>query len=484
LKINCSQAWSHAKAKAQSQWLAFWHAQGQPALQEALAWLGEHPKQVRIGGAAVLTLAGSFAFAVASVANFGPDIALQPVHQVESALELPQLAEQIKALDQAPHFNLYRSDISRSGDNADALLRRLGVSDVQAAAFLRTDRLVQKTLLGRAGRNLIAEASDDQRLVKLTARWGVDEGGTDNKGGQFLRLVIEKTAEGRFTSRLDSAPLTANQAIASGTIKSNLFAATDAARIPDSVATQLAEIFSGDIDFQRSLQKGDRFSVVYETLEADGEVIKSGRVLSAEFVNRGKTHQSVWFQDPTQPNQKGGYFTLDGKSLRHAFLASPVPFSRVTSGFQMRFHPILQTWKAHLGTDFGAPTGTPVRCVGDGTVDFAGVQNGYGNVVMVKHSGGQMTVYAHLSQMAVRKGQSVAQGQNLGAVGSTGWATGPHLHFEFRVNGQHKDPLTIARASESVPLSPEARPYFNKLAGVTRQQLAQVASNTLPPPLD
>ena len=103
---------------------------------------------------------------------------------------------------------------------------------------------------------------------------------------------------------------------------------------------------------------------------------------------------------------------------------------------------------------------------------------------MVKHSGGQMTVYAHLSQMAVRKGQSVAQGQNLGAVGSTGWATGPHLHFEFRVNGQHKDPLTIARASESVPLSPEARPYFNKLAGVTRQQLAQVASNTLTPPLD
>jgi murein DD-endopeptidase MepM/ murein hydrolase activator NlpD len=309
-------------------------------------------------------------------------------------------------------------------------------------------------------------------LTQLSVRWVVD----DNNTSQFQRLVIGKSGDGKFSSHLESAPLQANQTIASGSIKTSLFAATDDARIPDSIANQMAEIFGGDIDFQRSLRKGDRFSVVYETFEADGEVIKTGRVLSAEFVNGGKSYQSIWFQDPGQANAKGAYYNLEGKSLRHAFLASPVPFSRVTSGFQMRFHPILQTWKAHLGTDFGAPMGTPVRCVGDGVVDFAGVQNGYGNVVMVKHSGNQMTVYAHLSQIAVRKGQAVAQGQNLGAVGATGWATGPHLHFEFRVNGVHKDPLTIARASESVPISPAARASFNKLAAVARQQLSEVAS--------
>ena len=472
MKLSHSLAW----AKAQ----AFWHEQGQPALQATAAWLAEHPKQVRVATAAALVVGGTAAFAVASVAKYGPDIALQPVQQVESSIELPQLAEQLKALDQAPPFKLYRSDLSRSSESAEALLRRLGVSDAQAATFLRTDALVQKNLLGRAGRKLMAEASDDQRLVQLSARWGVDDGGT----GQFQRLVIEKTPSGGFSSRLESGPLVPNQTIASGTIKSNLFAATDDARVPDSIATQMAEIFGGDIDFQRSLRKGDRFSVVYETFEADGEVIKTGRVLSAEFVNNGKTFQSLWFQDPTQPGKKGAYYTLDGKSLRHAFLASPLPFSRITSGFQMRFHPILQTWKAHLGTDFGAPTGTPVRCVGDGVVDFAGVQNGYGNVVMVRHSGNQMTVYAHLSKIAVRKGQAVAQGDNLGAVGATGWATGPHLHFEFRVNGVHKDPLTIARASEAVPISPAARPYFNQLAGTVSQQLAHVASLGATPNFD
>jgi murein DD-endopeptidase MepM/ murein hydrolase activator NlpD len=144
----------------------------------------------------------------------------------------------------------------------------------------------------------------------------------------------------------------------------------------------------------------------------------------------------------------------------------------------MRFHPIQKSWRAHLGTDFAAPTGTPVRAVGDGVVEFAGVQNGYGNVVFVKHGNGHETVYAHLSRMDVRKGQSVAQGDTVGAVGATGWATGPHLHFEFRVNGQQHDPMTIARQSEAAaPVSAAARPAFDRLAGMMRSQLA--AADTL-----
>jgi len=151
-------------------------------------------------------------------------------------------------------------------------------------------------------------------------------------------------------------------------------------------------------------------------------------------------------------------------------------FSRVTSGFAMRFHPILQKWRAHLGTDFGAPTGTPVRTVGDGAVEFAGWQNGFGNVVHIRHAGDRTTVYAHLSRIDVKKGQRVEQGQRVGAVGATGWATGPHLHFEFRVNGQHQDPRLIAKASESIPLPATARAQFGELVASIKTQLTVAES--------
>ena len=151
-------------------------------------------------------------------------------------------------------------------------------------------------------------------------------------------------------------------------------------------------------------------------------------------------------------------------------------FSRISSGFKMRFHPIQKIWRAHLGVDYAAPTGTPVRTVGDGVVEFAGVQNGYGNVVMIGHRNHNMTVYAHLSRINVRRGQSVSQSDIIGAVGSTGWATGPHLHFEVRVNGVHHDPLTIAQKSEAVPVSAKGRPIFTREAALARVQLAAAAT--------
>ena len=175
-------------------------------------------------------------------------------------------------------------------------------------------------------------------------------------------------------------------------------------------------------------------------------------------------------------DRKGGYYNLDGQSLRRAYLASPMEFSRVTSGFKMRFHPILQTWRAHLGVDYGAPVGTPVRSVGDGVVAFAGSQGGFGNVVYIKHRNQHTTVYAHLSRIGVRKGQSVGQGDQIGAVGATGWATGPHLHFEFRVNGQHQDPVAIAQQSESIPVSQAARAPFAPSALAPRVNLAAADS--------
>jgi murein DD-endopeptidase MepM/ murein hydrolase activator NlpD len=166
--------------------------------------------------------------------------------------------------------------------------------------------------------------------------------------------------------------------------------------------------------------------------------------LAGEFVNAGKRYQSVWFDEPGS-KQGGGYYSFDGKSLKKAFLKSPIEFTRISSGFAMRVHPISGQWKQHQGVDFAAPSGTPIRASGDGTVEFVGTQNGYGNVVMIKHWNNYSTVYAHMSRFApgMRKGSKVSQGEVIGYVGSTGWATGPHLHYEFRVNNQPRDPMSI-----------------------------------------
>lgn len=422
-----------------------------------------HPKRLTALLAAVLLGGGGGALAVASLA---PDISDVAVRDVVEVVEPATLAQQIEALD-ARALRLFRSDTIRATDTVEALFTRLGLSDAAAAAFVRNDRDFRAQVMGRAGRLVSAEANAQHGLERLTARWAPDN------DGEFRRLVIQRGPDGRFSTRVERAPLTASTRLGSGTIRSSLFAAVDEARLPDDVAVQVADILGGRVDFHRGLRKGDRFSVVYEALEADGEPMRTGRVMSVEFINNGKSHTALWFQEA---GKKGGYYSLDGKSLQSAYLTSPMQFSRVTSGFAMRFHPIHQTWRAHLGVDYGAPVGTPVRTVGDGVVDFAGVQGGFGNVVIIRHNGSDTTVYAHLSRIDVRKGQGVSQGQRVGAVGATGWATGPHLHFEFRVNGRHQDPLTVARRSEGQPLTAESRPAFDRLAQSTRLKLAAAAS--------
>jgi murein DD-endopeptidase MepM/ murein hydrolase activator NlpD len=421
--------------------------------------LHTHHRRVLAGVAITLSILGGGALAVANLDDSASKLPLRQVVESVNTLSLPNLWAD-KSLQ------LFRSDVTRSSDSADSLLARLGLNDPQAAAYLRNARTARQ-FVGRAGRLVSVEGDAMHRLNRLTARWANDDGET------FTRWVMDRNGEG-FAERQETAALNISTRMGNGTIQSSLFAATDEAEIPDSVASQLADIFAGDIDFHRALRKGDRFAVVYESLEADGEVLRTGRVISAEFVNNGKTHQAFWFKEANA--KEGGYFNADGVSLRRAYLASPLAFSRMTSGFKMRFHPILQTWRAHLGVDYAAPTGTPVRSVGQGIVDVAGSQGGFGNVVMVKHASGQTTVYAHLSRINVKRGQSVMQGQTLGLVGSTGWATGPHLHFEFRVNGQHKDPLTMARQSVAVEVSAAAREQFKRHAAIAKVDLAAAAS--------
>lgn len=426
------------------------------APQRLAASLGRHPRRVMAGIGLLLLGTGVTAFGLAPLA---PDAATLPVHQVIEALAAEPLALELPAA--AVPFTLYRSDTVRRDDTAQSLLQRLGVLDAAASEFLRNDPTARQLFGGRAGKLVTVETSDRQELLRLSARWLPDEGQV------FHRLVVEPGVDG-LSARVETGALVASNKLAGGVIHSSLFAATDEAGLPDNVAAQLAEIFASDIDFRRDLRQGDRFSVVYESLEADGESLRAGRILSAVFVNKDRAHEAVWFE---APGQKGAYYGFDGQSSRKAFLGSPLEFTRVSSGYGMRFHPLSGKQKAHLGVDYAAPTGTPVRTVSDGVVSFAGWQRGYGNVIEINHRDNKSTLYAHLSRIDVRRGQPVEQGERVGAVGTTGASTGPHLHFEFRDRGVHQDPLEIARRSENIPLNPALRSRFDAVAQVQRMHL-------------
>ena len=446
--------------------IALLSAQAAQAAKAAQAAAMRHPRRV---AGTVLGLLGTFAVAAFGIAPMAPDAALLPQRLISEAWQVPGLDRQLDDLAEHP-LELSRSDLTRRSDTADSLLRRLGINDPAAAAFLRLDRDARRLIDGRAGKMLQVRSAADGSLIELIARFPALD--TSRASSHFSRLTLSRS-NGQFTSILETAALVPQVRLGSGTVRSSLWAATDDARLPEAIASQLIEIFSGDIDFHRQLRKGDVFSVAFETLTADDQPISwndgTGRIVAAEFVNNGKALQAVWFQDNNQA--KGGYFGLDGRSLRRTFLASPMEFSRVTSGFAMRFHPILQNWRAHNGVDYGAPTGTPVRSVADSVVESAGRQNGYGNVVQLLHGNGKSTLYAHLSRIDVRKGQHVEQGQRIGAVGATGWATGPHLHFEFRVDGRFQDPLKIARDNENQVIDTASRPRFRQFAAAAKQQI-------------
>ena len=357
-----------------------------------------------------------------------------------------------------------REERFQSGDTLGALLDRLGVDEDDVARLLRMKEI--KRL--RPGMTVTGEIGSAGELAKL-----------DYYGGRDSLSVIVREGD-EFRALEERAPLQARLAMKSGIIRSSLFAATDAAAIPDSIAMQLADMFGGDIDFHRGLRKGDRFSVVYEQQTLNGRAVRVGRVLAADFRNQGKAYRAVWYSGP---DGKGGYYAADGKNLRKAFLRSPLEYSRISSGFGMRQHPFLQTWRAHNGVDYAAPSGTRVRAVGDGVIDFVGSQNGYGNVIIVRHPGNITTLYGHLLGFTrgLHKGVNVAQGDIIGAVGQTGWATGPHLHYEFRTAGQARNPLAVVlpaalpiAASEMGAFHSQADPLVARLELIGQGDLASL----------
>jgi murein DD-endopeptidase MepM/ murein hydrolase activator NlpD len=264
----------------------------------------------------------------------------------------------------------------------------------------------------------------------------------------------------------------------SGQILSSLFGATDSAGIPDKIADQMAETFSTSLDFREDLRRGDTFSVIYTVNYRNGEPVSAGQLLAAEFVNSGKPYRAVLFRDASGNE---GFYTPEGESLKKGFLRSPLEFSRVTSSFtNSRKHPIYGFHRAHTGVDFGAPTGTRVKATGDAKVVFAGRRGGYGNLLILKHSNGFETYYAHLSAFAtgIRPGRSVNQGQVVAYVGTTGASTGPHLHYEVRIAGRPQNPMAI-KLPGAPPLSVAQRGRFLQQTADWSDKLALLRGTNL-----
>lgn len=325
----------------------------------------------------------------------------------------------------------WRYDRVQAGDTVPELLRRLNVEDAAAADYLRTARAADAFRKLAPGKAVQAETAADGSLIALRY--------PDPNGGQFL---LEKSGGG-FVARALPAQLERRIFMRTGEIKTTLFEATDAASLPEPAANQLADIFGSSIDFHHDLRPGDRFSVIYEVAYSNGEPARVGRVLAAEFINRDRQFRALYFQN----GDAGEYYTPEGNSLHRSFLRSPVEFTRISSGFtSARYHPLLHKWRAHKGVDFVAPMGTKVKATAEGTVTFVGWQRGYGKLVEIKHQGRYSTAYGHLSRFAgqLHKGQHVSQGEVIGYVGKTGWATGPHLHYEFRVDGKQSNPMRMS----------------------------------------
>ncbi len=290
--------------------------------------------------------------------------------------------------------------------------------------------------------------------------------------------VVRKDAG--FAAKMIDNPVETRSRTATATIDSSLFQAAEAADISDTVALKLANVFAWDIDFVLDIREGDRFTVAYEQIYQDGKYLRDGEVLAAEFVNSGKVYRAVRFAADTGA---AGYYTPEGLPMRKAFLRAPVEFTRVSSVFNPhRMHPILNRIRGHMGTDYAAPTGTPVHAAGDGRISFAGRRGGYGNAVVLAHSNSVSTLYGHMSRFArhIRAGTHVRQGDVIGYVGMTGLATGPHLHYEYLVNGVHKNPQTV-QLPGAEPLRADTLQKFRHLtapllADLSLQQAAAPAA--------
>jgi murein DD-endopeptidase MepM/ murein hydrolase activator NlpD len=348
-------------------------------------------------------------------------------------------------------------------DTLDAIFRRMALDPADLAAIRQLPGIRQSLDFLKPG-----------DAIKLTHREGsVKE--LSRKVSETKTLHVVRDDVG-FAAKLTENPVESRIRRASATIDSSLFQAAESADISDAVALKLANVFAWDIDFVLDIREGDRFTVVYEQIYQDGKYLRDGDVQAAEFVNNGKVYRALRFTDDAGTV---GYYTPDGKPMRKAFLRAPVDFTRVSSVFNPhRLHPILNLIRGHMGTDYAAPVGTPVHAAGDGRVSFEGVRGGYGNAVVLAHGNDISTLYGHMSRFArnLRIGAHVQQGEVIGFVGMTGLATGPHLHYEYLVNGVHKDPQTV-KLPGAEPLHAAAMDKFRAASAAMLAELSVPAAD-------
>ncbi len=410
--------------------------------QDAAVWLHRHHWRVLagVGGALGLTSAAAFALAYEGPQAHPPAPSWVSVAVATTA---PQQAALLSGGDQV----IYTTAHVRSNDSVESLLRRLQVTDPQQLRQLSGRRGMRALVTGDPGRVVTARVSTMGELQSLEGRLpGLDAVAGGSAGQrQWRQLRVTATPQG-WDEHVVSRVVEPQLRVATGVVDKSFFAAADAAHVPGRVASQLIDVFAGDINFRRNLRPGDRFDVVYRVYQAQGQTLAVGRLLSATFVNQGHTYRAVWFgakQDPAA----AGYYAPDGDSLHRAFLLSPLPYDRLTSGYGWRISPIFHKPEFHKGVDWAIPMGTPVKTIADGRVVYAGWGTGYGKYVKIDHPGGFATIYSHLSAFKVHVGEQVKQGEVVALSGSTGWSTGPHLYFQFFVHGTPVNPLDIARYS-------------------------------------
>uniref|UniRef100_UPI003F49891B M23 family metallopeptidase n=1 Tax=Cupriavidus yeoncheonensis TaxID=1462994 RepID=UPI003F49891B len=412
---------------------------------------GYTPSWLTAGVAAVLMLCMAAALGVAPHSAYHDPGA---PHRLE-ALQLPDVREQLEKLADAG-ATYFREEPVRRGDTITTLLKRLGVEDPDAQQFISGDPAARNLFNLQPDQVVQAEVDQDKLLISLRAT--IDGNTTASR-----ELVIRRAGgfhKPAFKANLQAVRNELRYEMRSGIIKAGGFFRTmDAANMPDDIVRQMISIFSGVIDFQQDIVQGDRFRIVYEAGFRDGALVRNGRVVAVELVNRAQRYQALWYGGADGSNT-GAYYTFEGRGMARPFLRSPVEFSRLSSGFGWRNHPLHHQWVQHKGVDFAAPTGTRVLATADGTVAFVGQQTGYGNIVILKHPDGYSTYYAHLSGFAgIQPGQRIAQGQLIAYVGQTGWATGPHLHYELRFNDVPQNPLSVM-LMEPITLTGRARQEF------------------------
>jgi murein DD-endopeptidase MepM/ murein hydrolase activator NlpD len=352
----------------------------------------------------------------------------------------------------------WRTIAVKSGDSFAAILARQGIGAREVHDILSAGEETRTLVRLFPGEILKLRLDQEGRLQELLY---------ESKPTRALQIW---RGDNGFEVATIDRPLERRVSHAHATIESSLFAAAHSAGLSDNLAMEIAKIFGWDIDFALDIRRGDRFAVLHEELYLKGDKIGDGPILAAEFTSRGRTYRAVRFVDE---QGHAGYYTPDGESMRKAFLRTPVEFSRISSGFNPnRRHPVLNTIRAHRGVDYAAPTGTPVRATGNGRVVFRGNKGGYGRTVVLEHGSRYRTLYAHLNGYArgLQAGQRVRQGQIIGYVGMSGLATGPHLHYEFQIDGVHRDPLRVP-LPHADPIGPGQRPAFVE---ATSRLLAQL----------